>query len=189
MSLALRTQLLLFLISLSLRMGISRYIEDIEAADGLYSLLTLDQKRESEDFIFRRPLRCLDMLANDGYFTFVASRPQLACAAFIIAEPSEVISLELSDVSIDCSAGDFIKMFDGWVLKGEKFPSGRDHQLPLHQRYTDYCSSPVPGSSSRSSQNVAMIFFRIHSPESRFTLAVKKLHNPFLSLDYVQFVT
>lgn len=50
------------------------------------------------------------MLATDGYFTFVASQPQLACAAFIIAEPSEVISLELSDVSIDCSAGDFIKV-------------------------------------------------------------------------------
>lgn len=53
---------------------------------------------------------CLDMLATEGYFTFVATRPQLACAAFIIAEPSEVIILELSDVSIDCSAGDFIKV-------------------------------------------------------------------------------
>lgn len=50
------------------------------------------------------------MLATDGYFTFLASRPQLACAAFIIAEPNEVISLELSDVNIDCSAGDFIKV-------------------------------------------------------------------------------
>ena len=53
---------------------------------------------------------CLDMLATEGYFTFTASQPQLACAAFIIAEPSEVISLELSDVSIDCGAGDFIKV-------------------------------------------------------------------------------
>lgn len=50
------------------------------------------------------------MLATDGSYIFVASRPQLACAAFIIAEPSEVISLELSDVNIDCSAGDFIKV-------------------------------------------------------------------------------
>ncbi|XP_026198292.1 corticotropin-releasing factor-binding protein-like [Anabas testudineus] len=179
MSLAPRAHLFLFLISLSSRMGLSRYIEDNDASDGLYSLLSLDQKRESEDFIFRRPLRCLDMLATDGYFTFVASRPQLACAAFIIAEPSEVISLELSDVSIDCSAGDFIKMFDGWVLKGEKFPSSQDHQLPLHQRYTDYCSSTAPGATSHSSQNVAMIFFRIQSPDSGFTLGVKKLHNPF----------
>lgn len=32
------------------------FIQDNEAADGLYSLLSLDQKRESEDFIFRRPL-------------------------------------------------------------------------------------------------------------------------------------
>ncbi|XP_044193216.1 corticotropin-releasing factor-binding protein-like [Thunnus albacares] len=179
MSVALRAQLFLFLISLSARMGLSRYIEDNEATDGLYSLLSLDQKRESEDFIFRRPLKCLDMLATDGFFTFVASRPQLACAAFIIAEPSEVISLELSDVTIDCGAGDFIKMFDGWVLKGEKFPSNQDHLLPLHQRYTDYCSSTATGATSRSSQNVAMIFFRIHSPDSGFTLAVKKLHNPF----------
>uniref|UniRef100_A0A1A8I6F8 Corticotropin-releasing factor-binding protein n=1 Tax=Nothobranchius kuhntae TaxID=321403 RepID=A0A1A8I6F8_NOTKU len=177
MSAALRTQLLLCLVSLSTRTGLTRYVEDNDASDGLYSLL-LAQKRESEDFIFRRPLRCLDMLANEGYFTFVASRPQLACAAFIIAEPSEVISVELSDVSIDCTAGDFVKIFDGWVLKGEKFPSSFDHPLPPHERYTDYCSSTGPLVASQSSQNVAMVFFRIHSPESGFNLAVKKLHNP-----------
>ncbi|XP_075889523.1 corticotropin-releasing factor-binding protein-like isoform X2 [Nelusetta ayraudi] len=179
MSLSPRTHLLLFLISLSSRLGRSRYIEESDASDGLFSLLSLDQKRESEDFVFRRPLRCLDMLATDGHFTFVASKPQLACAAFVIAEPSEVISLELYDVNVDCSAGDFIKMFDGWVLKGEKFPSRQDHQLPMHQRYTDYCSSTGGAASSRSSQNVAMVFFRIQSPDSGFTLAVKKLYNPF----------
>ncbi|XP_041644066.1 corticotropin-releasing factor-binding protein-like [Cheilinus undulatus] len=179
MSVSLRAHILLFLFSLTSRTGLSRYIEDIETSDGLFSLLTVDQKRETEDFIFRRPLRCLDMLATEGQFTFVASRPELACAVFIIGEPSEVISLELSSVSIDCSAGDFIKMFDGWVLKGEKFPSRQDHPLPLHQRYTDYCSSTAAGASSRSSQNVAMVFFRIQNPEAGFTLTVKKLHNPF----------
>ncbi|XP_026177640.1 corticotropin-releasing factor-binding protein-like [Mastacembelus armatus] len=179
MSVTARTQLLLFLISLSSRVGLGRYIEDDEASDGIFSLLTLDQKREAEDFLFRRPLRCLDMLATEGSFTFVASQPQLSCAAFVIAEPSEVLSLELSDVSIDCSAGDFIKMFDGWILKGEKFPSIQDHHLALHQRYTDYCSATAPGSTCRSSQNIAMIFFRIHRPDAGFTLAVKKLHNPF----------
>ncbi|XP_037535971.1 corticotropin-releasing factor-binding protein [Nematolebias whitei] len=178
LSMSLRTQLLLCLISLSTRTGLTRYIEENDASGGLYSLLTLAQKRESEDFIFRRPLRCLDMLATDGYFTFVASRPQLACAAFVIAEPGEVISLELSDVSIDCSAGDFIKIFDGWVLKGEKFPSSYDHPLLPHERYTDYCSSTAKTVASRSSQNVAMIFFRIHSPDSGFSLTFKKLHNP-----------
>lgn len=71
-----------------------------------------------------------------------------------------------------------LQIFDGWVLKGEKFPSSHDHPLAPHERYTDYCSSMAPGLSSRSSQNVAMIFFRIHSPDSGFTLAVKKMHNP-----------
>ncbi|XP_054630846.1 corticotropin-releasing factor-binding protein-like isoform X1 [Dunckerocampus dactyliophorus] len=179
MSASVRTQLLFLLLSLSSRMMLSRYIQDDDDFDGLYSLLSLDQKRESEDFIFRRPLGCLDMVATEGHFTFVASRQQLACAAFIIGEPSEVISLELSDVNIDCNAGDFIKMFDGWVLKGEKFPSSEDHPLPMHQRYTDFCSPTAPSHTSRSSQNVAMVFFRIHSPDSGFTLVVKKLRNPF----------
>ncbi|XP_077417461.1 corticotropin-releasing factor-binding protein-like [Vanacampus margaritifer] len=180
MSQSARTQLLFLLLSLSSRLMLSRYIEEDDSSDGLYSLLRSEQKRESEEYVFRRPLRCLDMLATEGRFTFVASSPQqLACAAFIIGEPSEVIGLELSDVNIDCDAGDFIKIFDGWVLKGEKFPSNQDHPLPLHQRYTDICSSTPPGHASRSSQNVAMVFFRIHNPNSSFTLAVKKLRNPF----------
>ncbi|XP_059910466.1 corticotropin-releasing factor-binding protein-like [Gadus macrocephalus] len=178
MAVSARIHMLLLLISLLSRLGLGRYIEDNEAAEGLYSMLTLEQKRSSEDFIFRRSLRCLDMLATEGQFTFMAAQPQLACAAFLIGEPTEVISLELSDVNIDCSAGDFIKMFDGWVLKGEKFPSSQDHPLPLRQRYTDYCSSSAPGGAVLSSQNVAMVFFRVHSPDSGFTLTVKKQHNP-----------
>ncbi|XP_028313710.1 corticotropin-releasing factor-binding protein-like [Gouania willdenowi] len=164
MSVSLRTHLLLFLVSLSSRMGFSRYIQDVG---------------ESEEYGFRRPLRCLDMLSIEGHFTFVAAQPQLACAAFIISDPDEVVVLELNDVNIDCSSGDFIKMFDGWVLKGEKFPSAVDHPLPVHERYTDFCSSTAPRTSSRSSQNVAMIFFSIHSPGNGFTLTVRKLHNPF----------
>lgn len=169
-----RIKLSLCFITLAFHAGHSRYIEDNDEG-----LLSLNLEQEKEDFIFRRPLKCLDMLAMEGQFTFVASQPQLACATFFIAEPSELLSLELSDVNIDCTAGDFIKMFDGWVLKGERFPSSQDHPLPLHQRYTDYCTSRVPGGTTRSSQNVAMVFFRIHSPGSGFTLTVRKLHNPF----------
>lgn len=71
-----------------------------------------------------------------------------------------------------------LQVFDGWVLKGEKFPSSNDHPLLPHERYTDYCSSSAKTLVSRSSQNVAMIFFRIHSPDSGFSLTVKQLHNP-----------
>uniref|UniRef100_A0A8C5AAB7 Corticotropin-releasing factor-binding protein n=1 Tax=Gadus morhua TaxID=8049 RepID=A0A8C5AAB7_GADMO len=160
MAVSARIHMLLLLISLLSRLGLGRYIE---VRNPSFPMLAC---------------RCLDMLATEGQFTFMTAQPQLACAAFLIGEPTEVISLELSDVNIDCSAGDFIKIFDGWVLKGEKFPSSQDHPLPLRQRYTDYCSSSAAGGAVLSSQNVAMVFFRIHSPDSGFTLTVKKQHNP-----------
>ena len=71
------------------------------------------------------------------------------------------------------------KVFDGWVMKGEKFPSSQDHPLPPYERYVDYCDSGSVRKSVHSSQNVAMVFFRIHSAGSSFTLTVKKHINPF----------
>lgn len=64
-------------------------------------------------------------------------------------------------------------------MKGEKFPSSQDHPLPLHERYVDYCDSGSLRGSVRSSQNVAMVFFRIHNPSSSFTLTIRKHINPF----------
>lgn len=76
-----------------------------------------------------------------------------------------------------------MKVFDGWVMKGEKFPSSQDHPLPLFERYVDYCDSGSLRGSVRSSQNVAMVFFRIHNPGSSFTLTIRKHINPFREYD------
>ncbi|XP_061119584.1 corticotropin-releasing factor-binding protein isoform X1 [Conger conger] len=181
MSVTFRVQLYFFLLSLSALKGQSRYLEENEITpEGLFSLLNSEIKRElSEDFIYRRPLRCLDMLAAEGQFTFTADRPQLNCAAFFIGEPNEMISVAYDNVNIDCDGGDFIKAFDGWVMKGEKFPSSQDHPLPLHERYVDLCETGSVRRVVRSSQNVAMIFFRIHNAGSGFSITVKKLLNPF----------
>ncbi|KAG5841200.1 corticotropin-releasing factor-binding protein-like [Anguilla rostrata] len=181
MSVNFRVQLYCLLLMLSALKGEGRYLQENEVtAEGLFSLLNSEVKRESStDFIYRRPLRCLDMLSVEGQFIFSADRPQLNCAAYFIAEPGEVISVEFSAVDIDCRRGDFLKVFDGWFLKGEKFPSNEDHPLPLPERYVDYCDTGMPRRVVRSSQNVAMIFFRVHSPESGFTITVRKLINPF----------
>lgn len=71
------------------------------------------------------------------------------------------------------------QVFDGWVMKGEKFPSSQDHALPLMERYVDYCDSGTVRRTVRSSQNVAMVFFRVHTVGSSFTLTVRKPINPF----------
>ncbi|CAK7295983.1 Corticotropin-releasing factor-binding protein [Vulpes lagopus] len=130
---------------------------------------------------YRRALRCLDMLSLPGQFTFTADRPRLHCAAFLIAEPEELITVHYDLVSIDCRGGDFLKVFDGWILKGEKFPSSQDHPLPTTERYIDFCDSGLSRRSIRSSQNVAMIFFRVHEPGNGFTFTIKTDPNLFLN--------
>uniref|UniRef100_A0A3B5AYR0 Corticotropin-releasing factor-binding protein n=1 Tax=Stegastes partitus TaxID=144197 RepID=A0A3B5AYR0_9TELE len=176
-----REQLFFLVLCLSVLKGDSRYIENNEISkDELYSFFNSELKRETpEELMYRRPLRCLDMVAVEGQFTFTAERPQLSCAAFFMAEPNEVISVDYDSVDIDCRGGDFITVFDGWVMKGQKFPSSQDHALPVHERYVDYCDSGSLRKSVRSSQNVAMVFFRIHNAGSSFTLTVRKHINPF----------
>ncbi|XP_031665165.1 corticotropin-releasing factor-binding protein [Oncorhynchus kisutch] len=176
-----REQLFFLVLCLSFLKGDTRYIEENDITpEGLFALLNSELKREiPETLIYSRPLRCLDMVAVEGQFTFTADRPQLSCASFFIAEPDQVISVEYDSVDIDCRGGDFIKVFDGWVMKGEKFPSSQDHALPLMERYVDYCDSGTVRRTVRSSQNVAMLFFRIHTAGSSFTLTVRKHINPF----------
>ncbi|KAE8636078.1 hypothetical protein XENTR_v10002831 [Xenopus tropicalis] len=170
----------LLLLFLAVLKGESRYIQVREAAEDALFLLNSDFKRElSEGQIYRRSLRCIDMLSIEGQFTFQADRPQLQCALFIIGEPEEIIVIEYNFVNIDCLGGDILKVFDGWIIKGEKFPSSLDHPLSTVERYTDICEEGNVGSITRSSQNVAMIFFRVQQPGHGFTLTIRKIPNLF----------
>ncbi|XP_077398498.1 corticotropin-releasing factor-binding protein-like [Vanacampus margaritifer] len=178
-----RQRLFFLLLSLCVLKGDCRYIEDNDVLkDEFYSFFNSEPRRETpqELIMYRRALRCVDMVSVEGRFTFTAEHPQLSCAAFFMAEPDEVVSVEYDSVDIDCQAGDFITVFDGWVMKGEKFPSSQDHPLSLRERYVDYCDPATSSRRSvRSSQNVAMIFFRVHNAGSGFTVTYRKLANPF----------
>ncbi|EDM10099.1 corticotropin releasing hormone binding protein [Rattus norvegicus] len=169
------------LILLTALRGESRYLEVQEAAVyDPFLLFSANLKRNlAEEQPYRRALRCLDMLSLPGQFTFTADQPQLHCAAFFIGEPEEFITIHFDLVSIDCQGGDFLKVFDGWILKGEKFPSSQDHPLPTRERYTDFCESGLTRRSVTSSQNVAMVFFRVHEPGNGFTITIKTDPNLF----------
>ncbi|KAG8456507.1 hypothetical protein GDO86_002330 [Hymenochirus boettgeri] len=181
MSLVSRLDCCLLLIFLAvLRGGDSRYIQMREPAEDALILLNSDLKRElSEGQVYRRSLRCIDMLSIEGQFTYQAERPQLNCALFIIGEPEEYITIEYNFVNIDCLGGDILKVFDGWIMKGEKFPSSLDHPLSTTERYTDICEDLNIGTITRSSQNVAMIFFRVQEPGHGFTITIRKIPNLF----------
>ncbi|KAL8203747.1 UNVERIFIED_CONTAM: hypothetical protein K2H54_060599 [Gekko kuhli] len=101
----------LVLIFLAALEGESRYLEVRDAGESEpFLLLDAELKRElSDGQIYRRALRCLDMLSIDGQFTFTAEQPQLHCATFFIGEPEELITMDFDFVNIDCQAGDFLK--------------------------------------------------------------------------------
>ncbi|XP_042304113.1 corticotropin-releasing factor-binding protein [Sceloporus undulatus] len=174
--------LLLLLLLAALQRGESRSFQVRDAAGDEEPFLRLkaEWKRElAEGQLYRRALRCIDMLSIEGQFTFTADQPQLHCATFFIGDPQELIMMDFDFINIDCQAGDFLKVFDGWILKGEKFPSSLDHPLPTSERYVDFCEDGHIRSTIRSSQNVAMIFFRIHEPGNGFTITVRKKPNLF----------
>ncbi|XP_059132282.1 corticotropin-releasing factor-binding protein [Peromyscus eremicus] len=179
-----KLQAYFILILLTALRGESRYLEVQEAADYdpflLFSAkLKRDLSGEQEEQPYRRALRCLDMLGLPGQFTFTADQPQLHCGVFFIGDPDEFITIHFDLVSIDCQGGDILRVFDGWILKGEKFPSSQDHPLPTTKRYTDFCESGLTRRSITSSQNVAMVFFRVHEPGNGFTLTVKTVPTLF----------
>ena len=59
-------------------------------------------------------------------------------------------------------------MFDGWELNGELFPDSFDHELTMAERYKTYCSQHKPTKVLLSSQNVALIQFRLPEPGEGF---------------------
>uniref|UniRef100_A0A5F9CWU7 Corticotropin-releasing factor-binding protein n=1 Tax=Oryctolagus cuniculus TaxID=9986 RepID=A0A5F9CWU7_RABIT len=171
----------LLLLCLCALRGRSQELELREAEDyDPFLLFGASPKRDADgEELYRRTLRCVDALSLQGQFTFTADRPQLHCAVFLIAEPGELLTVRVDRASLDCPGGDLLKVFDGWILKGEKFPSSQDHPLPTPARYMDFCTGGLSGQSVTSSQNVAMILFRVHDPGNGFTVTVRTDPNLF----------
>ncbi|XP_055487444.1 corticotropin-releasing factor-binding protein [Leucoraja erinacea] len=177
---ALKVPLLIALLWMRVLQGQGRYIEQNGINDDPFGLLSSEMKREfPQGNIHSQSLKCVDMLMVEGQFSFRADGPQLNCAVFLMVDPDEVISLEYNNVNIDCQAGDFLKVFDGWILKGNVFPSPMDHALPISERYVDFCEGRNLNTAIRSKQNVAMILFQIHTAGNGFSLTIRHSINPF----------
>uniref|UniRef100_A0A452TEQ6 Corticotropin releasing hormone binding protein n=1 Tax=Ursus maritimus TaxID=29073 RepID=A0A452TEQ6_URSMA len=144
--------ILIFLMALR---GENRYLELREAADyDPFLLFGANLKRElAGEPVYRRALR-----------------KEVPSGTTALAELVGMIIY----VCVFCR-----KVFDGWILKGEKFPSSQDHPLATTERYIDFCDSGLSRRSIRSSQNVAMIFFRVHEPGNGFTFTIKTDPNIF----------
>lgn len=77
------------------------------------------------------------------------------------------------------------QVVDGWELNGEVFPSEMDHRLPLKQRSSEFCGKNIVVKRTfTSSQNAAVIQYRIPKPGKGFTVLATFLKNPRRELSY-----
>ena len=71
-----------------------------------------------------------------------------------------------------------LQMFDGWELNGNVFPGGEDHHLSLEDRSHPICSGHGSQHKFVSSQNAALVSFKIPTAGQGFKLRVTYRPNP-----------
>lgn len=67
---------------------------------------------------------------------------------------------------------------DGWEMNGQFFPSAEDHPKPLNQRFKEFCGSRPPKQLFLSSQNAALIQYRVPKRGRGFSFHVRYIRNP-----------
>nr|CAH0110674.1 unnamed protein product [Daphnia galeata] len=126
---------------------------------------------------------CMTVTSKDGHFYYKASpkdevEPGTTCGLYLITDPERIIEIELIHVDVSCENGGLISVVDGWELNGEFFPSPEDHHLPLEQRIKSECGSHQTSSRYLSSQNAALIQYRVPRLGQGFSLRVNYVKNP-----------
>lgn len=69
------------------------------------------------------------------------------------------------------------QVVDGWELQGDFFPGIQDHPKSLNERFHEFCGSHKPNKYYFSSQNVAMIQYRIPIKGEGFQVTVTFIEN------------
>lgn len=67
---------------------------------------------------------------------------------------------------------------DGWELNNEFFPSPHDHQKPMSSRINEFCGQKKIKQVFISSQNVALIQYRMPIRGTSFSFSVRFVKNP-----------
>jgi hypothetical protein len=68
-------------------------------------------------------------------------------------------------------------VFDGWELNGNVFPGDNDHPLGVEDRSPLLCSGTASKKVYVSSQNAALVSFKIPKEGQGFRISVKYIHN------------
>ncbi|KAG6803151.1 corticotropin releasing hormone binding protein [Apis mellifera caucasica] len=129
---------------------------------------------------FKLVTDCIFVTSEPGYFLYTSKNDnEEVCGIYFLAGPDQKIEINFITFDIPCEHRGLVSIIDGWELNGEVFPSEMDHQLPLKQRSSEFCGKNIGMKRIfTSSQNIAVIEYRIPKSGKGFSLFARFLKNP-----------
>lgn len=129
---------------------------------------------------FKSITDCMFVTTEPGSFIYTSKTDtQEVCGIYFLAEPNQKVEISFITYDIPCESHALISVVDGWELNGELFPSETDHRLSLKQRNDEFCGKSMEMKKTfLSSQNVAVIRYRIPKPAKGFTILARFIKNP-----------
>ncbi|XP_054009739.1 corticotropin-releasing factor-binding protein isoform X2 [Hylaeus anthracinus] len=123
---------------------------------------------------------CMFVTTEPGSFVYTSkTNDEEVCGVYFLAGPDQNVEINFVNFEVPCEHHGLISVVDGWELNGEVFPSEMDHRLPLTQRNSEFCGKSLRGKRTFvSSQNVAVIRYRIPAPGKGFTVYARFVRNP-----------
>ncbi|CAH0559014.1 unnamed protein product [Brassicogethes aeneus] len=120
---------------------------------------------------------CIYMTSEEGeYYHKAISPTESACGAYIVAEPDQLIEIRFNYLDVPCDNGGLVAVVDGWELNGEFFPTFDDNRIK--PRETTICGQRKIKTRFLSSQNAALIQYRMPARGTSFSFSVKFYKNP-----------
>ncbi|KAK7865767.1 hypothetical protein R5R35_002095 [Gryllus longicercus] len=133
-------------------------------------------KRSEEPFHIIKD--CITVTSEEGEFFHKAADDEGAvCGVYFLTDPDRVIELHFDYLDVPCDKGGLVSFVDGWELNRQFFPSPEDHPKPLHLRYREFCGQRRVKEIFTSSQNAALVQFRVPSRARGFSFTVRFLKN------------
>ncbi|XP_033216866.1 corticotropin-releasing factor-binding protein [Belonocnema kinseyi] len=121
---------------------------------------------------------CMFVTSEAGYFTYNSSTDdETVCGVYFMTEPNRRVEVIFTHFDVPCEGNGLASFVDGWELGGELFPSPSDHHLSLEDRVSEFCG-PRVNRIFLSSQNGALIQYRIPMKGKGFTVLVRHPENP-----------
>ncbi|XP_050302261.1 corticotropin-releasing factor-binding protein isoform X2 [Anthonomus grandis grandis] len=133
-------------------------------------------KRDPEHYVDE----CISMLGEEGQY-YLKSRTDpdgSVCAIYLYAEPDQNIEIKFNYLDVSCDNEGLVVVVDGWELNQKIFPNPDDHPKELKTRFTETCGKRKIKKSFLSSQNVALIQYRMPARGSSFSFSVRFVKNP-----------